>query len=161
MYKRQEVAAASTKKVCEKEPGLTYVECRVLGRAKAPTDTDVGKLVALSSDGARVSYFKCARISGDTWLVHSGTYKETGELDQDNPFDEKDLVVKDIVADAWGKADKRLRASGDLKYLRGIVKGSDHRWNHLVATAAFRAEEKRASISLDIVTARETHSVGK
>ena len=70
-----EVAAASTKRICEKEPGLSYVECSGLGRAKAPTDSDVGKLVALSSNGARVSYFKCARISEDTWLVHAGHTK--------------------------------------------------------------------------------------
>ena len=53
-----EVATASTDKIREKEPGLKYVECCVLGRAKVPTDSDVGKLLALSSDGARVSYFK-------------------------------------------------------------------------------------------------------
>ncbi len=37
--------------------------------------------------------------------------------------------------------------------LRGLVQDSDHRWNHLVATAAFRAEEQRASFPLDIATA--------
>ena len=79
-----EVAAASTKKICHKEPGLSYVECCVLGHAKAPTNSDVGKLVALSSNGARVSYFKCARISEDTWLVHAGTYKERGLLNAEN-----------------------------------------------------------------------------
>ena len=79
-----EVATTSTDKIREKEPGLKYVECCVLGRAKAPTDSDVGKLVALSSNGARVSYFKCARISVDTWLAHAGTYKESGLLDAEN-----------------------------------------------------------------------------
>ena len=57
-----EVATASTDKIREKESGLKYVECCVLWRAKGPTDSDVGKLVALSSNGARVSYFKCCLL---------------------------------------------------------------------------------------------------
>ena len=71
----------------------------------------------------------------------------------ENPFDEKDLIPKDIVADAWGQTGKRLSTRGDLKYLRGLVQDSDYRWNHLVAVAAFRAEEQWASFPLDIATA--------
>ena len=143
----------STKRISEKEPGLTYVECCVLGRAKVPTESDVGKLVALSSNGARVSYFKCARISEEAWLAHAGTYKESGLLDAENPFDEKDLIAKDIVADAFENTGKRVTTNRDLKYLRGLVQDSDYRWNHLVATAAFRAEEQRVPFPLDIATA--------
>ena len=70
----EDIAAASMKSISEKEPGLTYVECCVLRHAKVPTESDVGKLADLSFDGARASYFKCARI----WrhLVGALWYKE-------------------------------------------------------------------------------------
>ena len=85
--------------------------------------------------------------------MHAGTYKESGVLDAENPFHEKDLIAKDIVADTFENTGKRLSTNRDLKYLRGLVQVSDHRWNHLVATAAFRAEEQRASSALDIAKA--------
>ena len=63
------------------------------------------------------------------------------------------MIAKDIVADAFEKAGKRLSTRGDLKYLRGLVQDSDYRWHHLVAVAAFRAEERRVPFPLDIATA--------
>ena len=63
------------------------------------------------------------------------------------------MIAKDIVADEFENTSKRVTTNRDLKYLRGLVQDSDHRWKYLVATAAFRAEEQRAPFPLDIATA--------
>ena len=57
---------------------------------------EVGKLVALSSEGMRSGYFLCAHVKDDIWLVHKGSYKDAGNVDEVHPFQEKDLETKDI-----------------------------------------------------------------
>ena len=85
-------------------PGFTDVRAEVLGRAKfvEPATVDgpaVGKVVALNVEGCRKSFFLCARVKDDEWLCHGGSFVD-GAL-AENPFDERDLVTKNIVADAW------------------------------------------------------------
>ena len=145
------IAEKSAEKIRESEPGLADVECRVLGHP-VPSDAALGRLEAFCVGGDRVMYFLCAPVSNGDWLVHPGTYKDSGELDEANPFDEKDLILKNLVADAWDqKTRTRLRTSPAVNVLRGLVEASDYKWRLLLGVAAFRAEERRGSaLDLDV-----------
>ncbi len=102
--------------------------------------------MALDVAGERVVYFLCAPIADDDWLVHRGSYRETGELDDMEPFHEKDLIVKNIVRDAWGqKPNQRLRTSSEMNTMRGLVQAADCTWRRCLAIAAYIAEEIRSS----------------
>ena len=105
-----EIAVTSAGKIRSQDQGLSDLRCEVLGRPKPLSAAgSIGKLVALASDGNRVSYFLCAPVHEDVWLVHRGSYKATGELDLDDPFQETDLVAKDIGQDAWDMKKQRRR----------------------------------------------------
>ena len=75
----------------------------------APYPDRVGELVALNLDGEMSMHFLCSHVGGNVWIVHNGsTCRETGELDEDQPLQEKDLVVCDIVAEAWPELENVL-----------------------------------------------------
>lgn len=151
-----EVAEAAAQKIRERESAITDVRCEVLGRPTPALGGDLlGGLVAPTLDGDRAMHFRCARVADNEWLVHKGTYKDTGELDEEDPFNEKDLVVKNIVAEAWAmKERRRLRTSEAVNTMRSLVQANDFAWCRLLAIAAFRAEEIRASTdTLDVAVA--------
>jgi hypothetical protein len=126
-----------------REPGLKEIECAFLGQAKAPI-ARAGQVVALQEKGARVVYLLCAHIEKNDWLVHRGSFVN-GLLDE-NPFQEKHLVHKDIVGEAWDyTAGKRLKSSGQLNTLRAMAITPTDSWCELVAVASYRAEEMRAA----------------
>ena len=88
-------------------------------------------------------YLLCGHIETDEWFVHGGTY-EDGSL-ATNPFQEKDLLRKDIMREAWDiSVSKRLRSNSHLNALRGYVQVNDYLWCEIVAVANFRAEEIRS-----------------
>ena len=73
------------------------VNCKVVGVVKGPSspssDEPVpGNIMPLETGAARIPYILCALVSGSTWLCHRGTFDEDN-LDKDNPFNEKDLVL--------------------------------------------------------------------
>ena len=139
------VAAQSAEKIQNDEPGLSEVRCEVLGFPTVSRVEAQGKIVALSVGGERVVYFLCTQIAGSSWFVHRGSYKDTGELEED-AFQEKDLDVKDIEADAFDeKQRKRLRTSPAVNTLRWLVQSKDYTWRRLLAIAHFRAQEQRAT----------------
>ena len=144
------IAKNSAAKIRESEPGLADVDCHVLGYPM-PSDA-LGRLEAFCVGGDRVMCFLCAHVTNGDWLVHPGTYTDSGELDEANPFAEKDLILKNLVADAWDqKTRTRLRTSPAVNVLRGLVEASDYKWHLLLAMAAFRAEEGRGSaLDLDV-----------
>ncbi len=73
------------------------------------------------------------------WFVHKGSY-ENGSLAA-NPFQEKDLMHRNIATEAWDvSVTKRLRSNSHLNDLRGYVQVNDYLWCELVAVANFRAE---------------------
>ena len=77
-------------------------------------------------------YFLCACVEGDVWLVHRGSYKGTGDLDENEPFDEKDLVVKNVSTEAWNMKDRRrLRTSSAVNTMRVLMQSKDRRWHLL------------------------------
>ena len=139
---------ASVSKV--NDPDVSNVRCAVLGQAKGPQSPAAGgagegRTVALQADGARVVFILCSEVLDDLWLCHRGTF-EDGAL-ADNPFQEKDLVRKDIVADAWNTSlTKRLRSVGSMNVLRALVQEKDYAWCELVAVARYRAAEARSQL---------------
>ena len=107
----------------------------------------MGKLLSLRIDGNRVVCILVAHVSENLWLVHSGSFQDDGSLDEADPFNEKDLKIKDVIAEAWDqqKERKRLRTSPDTAVLRTLVQAGEDRWLRLVAIGHYRAEEQRAS----------------
>ncbi len=107
------------------DPDISNVRCSVLGQAKEPQPPSAdgageGRTVALQADGARVVFILCAHVLDGVWLCHRGTFVD-GAL-ADNPFQEQDLVRKDIVAEAWDTSlTKRLRSVGSMNILRALV----------------------------------------
>ena len=73
------------------------VDCKLLGIVRgAPSassgDMLAGSILALETSSARIPYILCAPVCGSTWLCHRGSF-EDGNLDKDNPLNEKDLVI--------------------------------------------------------------------
>ena len=128
---------------------VSDVRCLALGQAKEPPAPDggtgVGRTVALQVDGLRVVFLMCAQVRDGQWLCHRGSF--LGDTLAEDPLQEADLVLKDVVADAWDASlTKRLRSTGSMNFLRALVKASDRAWCELVAVAQYRAEELRARL---------------
>ena len=112
------------------EFGVSNVTCELLGQAKNTFDDRIGKTVALNDNGSRVVYLLCGHIENDEWMVHNGSYIND-ELDS-NPFQEKDLISKNIVADAWDTTQsRRLRSNSHMNKLRGYVQVNEYLWCEL------------------------------
>ena len=142
-----EIAEGTARKV--RDGNVSEARCLVLGQAKEPPQladgATVGKTVALQVHGSRVVFLMCAHVQDGRWLCHRGSFLEDALAD--NPFNEADLVLKDVIADAWDASlTKRLRSTGSMNVLRALVKASARTWCELVATARYRAEELRAQL---------------
>jgi len=123
--------------------GASNVTCELLALAKNPRDDRIGKAVAPNDNGSRVVYLLCGHIEHDDWMLHNVSHVDD-QLDS-NPFQEKDLVIKDIVKDAWDVTQrKRLRTNSHMNVLRGYAQANDYLWCEIVAVAQFRAEEIRS-----------------
>jgi len=73
------------------------IACKLLGVARRtappePGEHQPGASVLLAGDGSRIAHILCARISGDTWLCHRGSFQE-GALNESDPLNEHDLVL--------------------------------------------------------------------
>ena len=127
-------ARAEASKSDMRATGVSQVRCEVLGQAKhleppscESEEPETGKIVALRMGESRVVFLLCAHVRADEWLCHRGSFVD-GAL-AENPFQEKDLVPKDIVAEAWNaNTSKRLRSDGQLNVLRRLVRSSDYSW---------------------------------
>ena len=56
-----------------------------------PGDHEPGGTVILSGDGSRMAHLLCAKVVGDTWLCHRGSFLD-GALNTSVPLSEHDLV---------------------------------------------------------------------
>ena len=71
-------------------------DCKLLGVAKRttppePGDHEPGGTVMLSGEGSRMAHLLCAKVDGDTWLCHRGSFLD-GALNTSLPLSEHDLV---------------------------------------------------------------------
>ena len=147
------IAEASVQKACE-EFGFSDLECRILGKPheqplpRPNAKYAPGSTVMLQTDnGGRLDFLLCAHVHGDVWLCHLGTFKDNA-FDRDNPFDAKDLVLKDVLRDAWepdGPSSKRGKVHLNTAELRKAARTHRTPWEQVVATATFQAEEIRAA----------------
>ena len=100
-----DVAKASAARM-KRQHEAQEVECEMLGVPKpcplpaADTTLQVGAVVTLQHGDANLDYLLCARVHGDRWFVHRGTFDDH-RLQDDQPFDPSGLVVKDILRDAY------------------------------------------------------------
>ena len=51
----------------------------------------------------------CASVTNEEWLVHMGSLDENGELNARNPFQARDLLLKDLTAGNGVQLHKRIR----------------------------------------------------
>ena len=71
------------------------IACTLLGVAKTTDEGgeyQPGATMLSAGDGSRMAHILCARVSGDTWLCHRGSF-EDGALNEPDPLNEHDLVV--------------------------------------------------------------------
>ena len=137
----ERICTNTQEKIRAQEHRLSDLSCEVLGFPRAAPTGSQGKLIALTVLGERVMYILCAKIVNDDWLVHRGSYKDAGELDETDPFQEKDLVIKNIKKEAWGQTqNRRLRTCAAVNTMRGLVQGGHYTWRRCVAIATYRAE---------------------
>lgn len=71
-------------------------DCTLLGVAKRTTPPEPGVhepggTVILSGEGSRMAHLLCAKVVGDTWLCHRGSFQD-GALNTSLPLSEHDLV---------------------------------------------------------------------
>ena len=102
---------------------MSNVECMALG---LPKPAELGRVVELQEDGGeRVDYLLCAQVDDDHWWCHKGG------IDDDDPFAEAGLVLKDVLRDAWepagAPAPKRARKLLGPQ-LRGLVRKRPWSW---------------------------------
>ena len=72
------------------------IACKLLGVAMRtaipePCEHLPGATVLLAGDGSRMAHLLCARITGDTWLCHRGSFQD-GKLNESDPLNEHDMV---------------------------------------------------------------------
>ena len=72
------------------------IACKLLGVAMRtaipePCEHLPGATVIVAGDGIRMAHLLCASISGDTWLCHRGSFRDSG-LDESDPLNEHDMV---------------------------------------------------------------------
>ena len=76
------------------------IACKLLGVAKCKALSEQGEhqpgdTAVLTGDGSRMAHILCARISGDTWLCHRGSFRD-GQLHELDPLSEHDLVLSRV-----------------------------------------------------------------
>jgi hypothetical protein len=128
------------------------VDCLLLGQPKhsklPPADAGnvPGKVVALQIGSSRFEFLLCAHVRGDVWWCHRGSFLND-TFDAENPFDEKDLLLKDIfkASQELSQSRKRIRVHHRPGELREAALNSPDAWNRLVATSKWKAEELRAA----------------
>ena len=137
--------------VFEEQSGLRDVTCRVVGVPR-PINVHLDGRIELSSILklamwiAPVEYALCAQVHNHSWLCHRGSFQ--GGALSTTPFDEADLVLKDLGVDLWvegmERPRKRVRTHLRLGVLAEEIRKHAEAFHHLVARAHWKAEEIRA-----------------
>ena len=88
----------------EEQSGLRDVDCRMVGVPRPVSihldgRIELGSILKLAMGIAPVEHALCACVRGQSWLCHRGSFQ--GGALSTNPFDEADLVLKDVGADLW------------------------------------------------------------
>ena len=95
---------------------------------------------------APVEYALYAKVHSQSWLCHRGSFQ--GSSQSTTPFDEADLVLKDLGADLWVEGMERLRKRVRPRLRLGALAEGIHRHaealNHVAARAHLKAGEIRA-----------------
>ena len=131
--------------------GHEHVECLLLGLPKPvalPPDGAtrvVGCVAQLKTRGGMPeSYLLAAYIEDNQWFCLKGVLDSNGELEA---FDPKDLVVKDIVRDAFQPETaprRRIMPHASGPQLVEGTRAHQQSWWRVVAIATWRAENLRA-----------------
>ena len=96
----------------EEESGLRDVNCRVVGVPRPVAihldgRIELGSILKLAMGIAPVEYALCAQVHDQSWLCHRGSFQ--GSTLSTTPFDEADLVLKDLGVDIWVEGMERPR----------------------------------------------------
>ena len=133
------------------DSSVTSLRCKLVGTPRhvaAPvTDRSTGASFELHG----VEVVLCASVIDEEWLVHMGSFDEDGELCATNPFQAKDLLLKDLGAGDEAQPRKRIRRHLHTGQLRVLLKSHPKMFDSVVAVARYRAEVIRAE--------RETRAV--
>eukprot|EP00973_Karenia_brevis_P096384 12431531-Karenia_brevis.AAC.1 len=130
---------------------MPSMQCILLGQPKdvlIPESQEhvTGAILRLQSGEALFEYLLCAHVREQSWLCHRGTFNKH-EIDKNNPFDAKDLVIKDISAhdEMIPPPRKRIRGHLHCGQLRAFALKRLTAFKRVVALAQWKAEEIRSA----------------
>ena len=130
----------------EQQSGLRDVSCLVVGVPRPVTvhidgRIELGYILKLAMGIAPVEHALCAQVRGQSWLCHRGSFQ--GCALSTTPFDEADLVLKDLEIDLWvegmARPRKRVRTHLHLGVLAEEIRKHTEAFDHLVARAHWKA----------------------
>ena len=84
-----------------------------------------------------------SHVDGDRWFCHKGSLGSDGDLDYDDPFKTDDLVLKDILRDAFEAGNAPRRRIGPHTIGTRLLQAARTRpfsWRRAVAVATWRAK---------------------
>ena len=151
LTKKADEATAAARSMSENE----HVDCKLLGLPKpvtvpiAGTFGMSGSVVALqTATGMRQDHLLVSQYDADRWFCHKGSLDGRGVLDDDDPFATNDLVLKDILRDAFEPDNGPRRRIGPHTTgatLLHAARTRQHSWSRAVAVAIWRAEQLRGA----------------
>ena len=123
---------------------VTSLRCKLVGaplHVPAPIlERSTGSTIELNG----VEVVLCARVTNEEWLVHMGSFDDNGELNARNPFQARDLLLKDLTAGNGVQLHKRIRQHLHRGQLRQLQRCHPELLEYVVALARYRAEVIRA-----------------
>ena len=132
-----------------------HVDCSLLGLPKVAAVPIAGALgvpgsvVALQAiGGMRQGYLLASQLDEDRWFCHKGSLATDGNLDDDDPLNANDLVLKDILRDACDPEYAPRRRIGPHTIGTRLLQAArprQHAWSRAVDVAAWRAEVLRGA----------------
>ena len=145
---RLHVIARDSAALFEEQSGLRDVSCRLVGVPRPvslhlDSRIEFGSILKMAMGIAPVEYALCAQVRGQSWLCQRGSFQ--GSALSTTPFDEADLVLKDLGIDLWvdgmDRPRKRVRTHLHLGVLAEEIRKHTEAFDHLVARAHWKAEE--------------------
>ena len=123
---------------------VTSLRCKLVGaplHVPAPIlERSTGSTIELNG----VEVVLCASVTNEEWLVHMGSFDENGELNARNPFQARDLLLKDLTAGNGVQLHRRIRRHLHRGQLRQLQQVHPELFEYVVASARYRAEVIRA-----------------
>ena len=125
------------------ETGQSCLQCKVLGAAlplpelAVPSEEEqVGSLMVISGcDGNRCAVVLCAHVQGTEWLYYPFCHSDAADI----------VDIDHLLLDDLASAERLEATKEDVDKFVSLIHENQSRFSELLAEAAWKAEEHRAS----------------